>query len=64
VGLTLTGADRVVLFDPAWNPAVDQQAVDRAHRLGQRRDVVVYRLLSCGTVEECIYRMQVLVLTL
>lgn len=46
-------------MDPAWNPAVDNQAVDRAYRIGQQRDVVVYRLISCGTLEEKIYRKQV-----
>eukprot|EP01135_Chromosphaera_perkinsii_P012322 Nk52_evm14s2635 gene=Nk52_evmTU14s2635 len=59
VGITLTGADRVVIYDPAWNPAVDAQAVDRAYRIGQEKDVVVYRLVTCGTVEEKIYRKQV-----
>jgi SNF2 family DNA or RNA helicase len=56
VGLTLTGADRVVVLDPSWNPAADAQAVDRAYRMGQTRDVAVYRLITCGTVEEKIYR--------
>jgi SNF2 family DNA or RNA helicase len=56
LGLTLTGADRVVVIDPSWNPAADAQAVDRAYRLGQTRDVAVYRLITCGTVEEKIYR--------
>jgi SNF2 family DNA or RNA helicase len=41
LGLTLTGADRVVIVDPAWNPSTDNQSVDRAYRIGQRRDVVV-----------------------
>ncbi|KNC49950.1 chromatin remodeling complex subunit [Thecamonas trahens ATCC 50062] len=59
VGVTLTGADRVVLFDPQWNPAMDAQAVDRAYRIGQTRDVVVFRLICAGTVEEKIYRKQV-----
>ncbi|KAK2079914.1 hypothetical protein QBZ16_002309 [Prototheca wickerhamii] len=59
LGLTLTAADRVVVLDPAWNPTVDDQAVDRAYRLGQTRDVVVYRLITCGTVEEKMYRRQV-----
>eukprot|EP00955_Chlamydomonas_euryale_P030470 320766-Chlamydomonas_euryale.AAC.1 len=60
LGLTLTAADRVVIVDPAWNPATDNQAVDRAYRIGQSRDVVVYRLITCGTVEEKIYRKQVI----
>jgi hypothetical protein len=41
VGITLTGADRVVIYDPSWNPSSDAQAVDRAYRVGQNRDVVV-----------------------
>ena len=59
VGITLTGADRVIIFDPTWNPATDNQAVDRAYRVGQRREVVVYRLITCATIEEKIYRKQV-----
>ncbi|XP_033628161.1 DNA excision repair protein ERCC-6-like isoform X1 [Asterias rubens] len=59
VGLTLTGADRVVIYDPSWNPATDSQAVDRVYRIGQKRSVVIYRLISCGTVEEKIYRRQI-----
>ncbi|XP_036126752.1 DNA excision repair protein ERCC-6-like [Molossus molossus] len=59
VGLTLTAATRVVIFDPSWNPATDAQAVDRVHRIGQKENVVVYRLITCGTVEEKIYRRQV-----
>lgn len=59
VGLTLTSANRVVIFDPSWNPATDAQAVDRAYRIGQTQNVIVYRLITCGTVEEKIYRRQV-----
>ena len=59
LGLTLTAADRVVIYDPAWNPAADSQSVDRAYRIGQTKDVVVYRLVTCGTVEEKVYRRQV-----
>ncbi|XP_014678713.1 PREDICTED: DNA excision repair protein ERCC-6-like [Priapulus caudatus] len=59
VGLTLTGADRVVIYDPSWNPATDAQAVDRVYRIGQDKPVVVYRLITCGTVEEKIYRRQI-----
>jgi SNF2 family DNA or RNA helicase len=51
-GLNLTAADYVVHLDPWWNPAVEDQASDRAHRLGQTRPVTVYRLVSQGTVEE------------
>lgn len=59
VGITLTGANRVVIFDPSWNPATDAQAVDRAYRIGQTENVLIYRLITCGTVEEKIYRRQV-----
>ena len=59
LGLTLTAADRVIILDPAWNPSVDNQSVDRACRIGQTRDVVIYRLITCGTIEEKIYRKQV-----
>ncbi|XP_051847013.1 DNA excision repair protein ERCC-6-like [Antechinus flavipes] len=59
LGLTLTAATRVVIFDPSWNPATDAQAVDRVYRIGQKENVVVYRLISCGTVEEKIYRRQI-----
>ncbi|XP_053107665.1 DNA excision repair protein ERCC-6-like [Hemicordylus capensis] len=59
VGLTLTAATRVVIFDPSWNPATDSQAVDRAYRIGQKENVIIYRLITCGTVEEKIYRRQV-----
>ena len=45
--------------DPSWNPATDAQAVDRAFRIGQNKNVVIYRLITCGTVEEKIYRRQI-----
>lgn len=45
--------------DPSWNPATDSQAVDRAFRIGQDRNVVVYRLITCGSIEEKIYRRQI-----
>ncbi|MBM4357873.1 MAG: SNF2 helicase associated domain-containing protein [Deltaproteobacteria bacterium] len=51
-GLNLTAADTVVHFDPWWNPAVEAQATDRAHRIGQDRPVSVYRLVASGTIEE------------
>ncbi len=51
-GLNLTEADYVVLLDPWWNPAVEAQAVDRAHRIGQTRNVMVYRLVAKDTIEE------------
>ncbi|WAR02307.1 LOW QUALITY PROTEIN: ERC6L-like protein [Mya arenaria] len=59
VGLTLTAADRVVIYDPSWNPATDAQAVDRVFRIGQDKNVVIYRLITCATVEEKIYRRQI-----
>lgn len=58
VGLTLTGADRIVLLEPDWNPAVDAQCMGRVWRQGQTRPVFVYRLLALGTVEESILRRQ------
>ena len=51
-GLTLTEADYVFLLDPWWNPQVEEQAVDRAHRIGQDKPVMVYRLVSADTIEE------------
>jgi len=51
-GLNLTAADYCILLDPWWNPAAEAQAVDRAHRIGQTRKVMVYRLVSAGTIEE------------
>ncbi|HZH02865.1 MAG TPA: DEAD/DEAH box helicase [Myxococcaceae bacterium] len=57
-GLNLTAADHVFLVDPWWNPAVEAQAADRAHRIGQERPVMVYRLVSQGTVEEKILGLQ------
>ncbi len=51
-GLNLTSADTVILFDPWWNPMVEDQAADRAHRFGQQRAVTVYRLITQGTIEE------------
>ncbi|KAM9810683.1 DNA excision repair protein ERCC-6-like 2 [Neosynchiropus ocellatus] len=59
LGLNFVGANVVVLFDPTWNPANDLQAIDRAYRIGQCRDVTVFRLISLGTVEEVIYLRQV-----
>jgi superfamily II DNA or RNA helicase len=57
-GLNLTAADTVVHFDPWWNPAAEAQATDRTHRIGQTRPVTVYRLLTRGTVEEKVVRLQ------
>ena len=58
VGLTLTAADTVVHFDPWWNPAVEAQATDRAHRIGQKSVVTSYKLITRGTVEEKILQLQ------
>jgi superfamily II DNA or RNA helicase len=58
VGLNLTAADTVIHFDPWWNPAVEAQATDRAHRIGQRRVVTSIKLVARDTVEERILRMQ------
>ena len=58
VGLTLTEADTVILYDPWWNPAVERQAMDRTHRIGQTKPVFVHRLVAAGTVEERILDMQ------
>jgi SNF2 family DNA or RNA helicase len=57
-GLNLTGADTVIHFDPWWNPAVEEQATSRAHRLGQSRRVQAYKLIAAGTVEEKIQALQ------
>jgi len=57
-GLNLTAANYVVLFDPWWNPAVEAQAIDRTHRIGQRNQVIAYRLIARGTVEEKIRALQ------
>jgi len=57
-GLNLTAASYVVLFDPWWNPAVEAQAIDRTHRIGQDRTVIAYRMLTLGTIEEKIWELQ------
>lgn len=57
-GLTLTAADYVFVMDPWWNPAVEEQAIDRAHRIGQKRPVNVYRLVAKGTIEEKVSQLQ------
>merc|ERR1719210_558476 len=59
LGVNLTGANRVVIFDPDWNPSTDTQARERAWRIGQDRDVTIYRLLTSGTIEEKIYHRQI-----
>jgi SNF2 family DNA or RNA helicase len=59
VGLNITAANKVVIFDPNWNPSWDLQAQDRAYRIGQTRDVEVFRLISLGTIEEIVYARQI-----
>lgn len=58
VGLNLTAADTVIHYDPWWNPAVENQATDRAHRLGQDKPVFVYKLIAAGSIEEKILALQ------
>jgi SNF2 family DNA or RNA helicase len=59
VGLNLTKADTIILYDPWWNPAVEAQAICRAHRIGQKHPVFAYRLIAEGTIEEKILALQV-----
>ena len=56
-GLNLTAADYVIHLDPWWNPAVEDQASDRAHRIGQERPVTIYRLVAANTIEEKIVKL-------
>ena len=58
VGLNLTGADVVIHYDPWWNQAVQNQATDRAHRIGQTKKVTVYKLIAKNTIEEKIEKLQ------
>lgn len=59
LGVNLTGANRVVIFDPDWNPSTDNQAQERSWRIGQKNNVIVYRLLTAGTIEEKMYHKQI-----
>ncbi|KAK6143955.1 hypothetical protein DH2020_020775 [Rehmannia glutinosa] len=59
LGTNLTGANRVIIFDPDWNPSTDMQARERAWRIGQKKDVSVYRLITRGTIEEKVYQRQI-----
>ncbi|KAG9341106.1 hypothetical protein JZ751_019860 [Albula glossodonta] len=59
LGVNLTGANRVIIYDPDWNPSTDTQARERAWRIGQKQQVTVYRLLTAGTIEEKIYHRQI-----
>ena len=60
LGVNLTGADRVLLYDPDWNPSTDAQARERAWRIGQTKEVTVYRLVTAGTIEEKVYHRQII----
>ncbi|MBN2802396.1 MAG: SWF/SNF helicase family protein [Deltaproteobacteria bacterium] len=57
-GLNLTAADHVFILDPWWNPATEDQAADRTHRIGQERPVFVYRIVAADTVEDKILKLQ------
>ncbi|KAL0390903.1 UNVERIFIED_CONTAM: protein CHROMATIN REMODELING 8 [Sesamum calycinum] len=59
LGTNLTGGNRVIIFDPDWNPSTDMQARERAWRIGQKKDVTVYRLITRGTIEEKVYQRQI-----
>ncbi|OTB07222.1 hypothetical protein M426DRAFT_318255 [Hypoxylon sp. CI-4A] len=59
LGVNLTGANRVIIFDPDWNPSTDVQARERAWRLGQKKEVTIYRLMTAGTIEEKMYHRQI-----
>ncbi|XP_075073274.1 DNA excision repair protein ERCC-6 [Mixophyes fleayi] len=59
LGVNLTGSNRVIIYDPDWNPSTDTQARERAWRIGQKKQVTVYRLLTAGTIEEKIYHRQI-----
>ena len=52
LGINLIGADRVLIYDPDWNPSTDMQAQERAYRIGQTKEVTIYRLVTRGTIEE------------
>ena len=58
VGINLTSADYVFILDPWWNPSAENQAVDRAHRIGQTKNVFVYKFVTAGTLEEKIIALQ------
>jgi SNF2 family DNA or RNA helicase len=57
-GLNLTGADMVMHYDPWWNPAVEDQATDRAHRIGQKKTVYVMKMIASGSIEEKVLALQ------
>ena len=59
LGINLTAANKVIIIDPDWNPMVDLQATERALRIGQKRDVTIYRFVTEETIEEKIYHRQI-----
>ena len=59
LGINLTAANKVIIVDPDWNPMVDLQATERALRIGQQRDVAIYRIVTEDTIEEKIYHRQI-----
>ena len=58
LGVTLTAADYVFLMDPWWNPAIEEQAIDRAHRIGRSKPIFIYRFIAQGTIEERVRELQ------
>jgi len=62
LGINLTGANRVIIYDPDWNPATDAQARERAWRIGQNKQVTVYRLITAGTIEEKVGKLSTILL--
>jgi DNA excision repair protein ERCC-6 len=62
LGVNLTGANRVIIYDPDWNPATDAQARERAWRIGQNKQVTIYRLITAGTIEEKVHNRKLLLL--
>ena len=58
LGVTLTAADYVFIMDPWWNPAVEEQAIDRAHRIGREKPTLIYRMIAQGTIEERVRELQ------
>jgi len=61
LGVNLTGANRVIIYDPDWNPATDAQARERAWRIGQNKQVTIYRLITAGTIEEKVRNQQIII---
>lgn len=62
--MNLVSANRAIVLDPDWNPANDNQSIDRCYRIGQKKDVIIYRLISTNSVEDKIYQRQVSKLSL